>query len=79
MYVCLCSAVTDAAIARAARAAGGLDAEQLESHLESTLGVGACCGRCRGTALAIAEEARGCGRGCPNCPGEALLVIAEPA
>lgn len=78
MYVCLCSAVTDAAIARAARAAGTLDRDQLESHLETTLGVGSCCGRCRGTALAIAEEAQSCAGACVGCP-RPLLEIAEPA
>lgn len=78
MYVCICAAVTDTAIARAAREAGGMGRDELESHLETTLGVGGCCGRCRGTALDIAEEAMACTSGCAGCPG-ALLTIAEPA
>jgi bacterioferritin-associated ferredoxin len=56
MYVCICSAVTDGAIAQAARE-GAHTLEQLGGEL----GVGVCCGMCRETALEIvtAELARG--------------------
>lgn len=50
MYVCICSAVTDRAIAQAARS-GAHTLEQLGGEL----GVGVCCGMCRDTALEIVE------------------------
>lgn len=50
MYVCICHAVTD----REIRAAVARGATRLED-LTMTLGVGAGCGCCRGTAAALIE------------------------
>lgn len=48
MYVCICSAVTDRAIAQAAR-----DGAHTLEQLSGELGVGVCCGMCRDAALEI--------------------------
>ncbi len=45
MYVCICNSVTDRDIAKAVR-----NGARTLAHLESTLGVGTCCGRCRDKA-----------------------------
>ncbi len=60
MYVCICQAVTD----REILAAVARGATRLED-LTMTLGVGAGCGCCRGTAAALIEAR--------------LLQIEEPA
>jgi len=46
MYVCICNAVTEREIAHAVQEGG---AARLE-HLEETLLVGTCCGKCRDKA-----------------------------
>ncbi len=52
MYVCLCNAVTD----RDIRGAVALGARTL-ADLESSLGVGSCCGRCADCAQRLVGEA----------------------
>ena len=52
MYVCVCNAVTDSEI----RGAVALGAHSL-ADLESTLGVGTCCGRCQQLATALVGKA----------------------
>jgi bacterioferritin-associated ferredoxin len=61
MYVCICAAVTDREVRKAA-AAG---ADTLDK-LTMALGVGAGCGCCREAAQQVLVEA-GCGQGCA-CP-----------
>lgn len=55
MYVCICKAVTDKQIRRAA--AGGVDNLY---ELREQLGVAAGCGSCAQTAQSILDEARDC-------------------
>ncbi|HMV70552.1 MAG TPA: (2Fe-2S)-binding protein [Pseudomonadales bacterium] len=45
MYICICNSVTDRDIAKAVHSGA-----RTLAHLESTLGVGTCCGRCRDKA-----------------------------
>ncbi|MCB1630319.1 MAG: (2Fe-2S)-binding protein [Pseudomonadales bacterium] len=45
MYVCICNSVTDRDIAKAVH-----NGARTLAHLESTLGVGTRCGRCRNKA-----------------------------
>lgn len=67
MYVCICSAVTDRAIAEAARE-GCHTLEQLGGEL----GVGICCGMCRETVLEIVHtEIRRVSAGSDWSPHEA--------
>jgi bacterioferritin-associated ferredoxin len=54
MYVCLCNAITD----REIRGAVALGARTL-ADLESSLGVGTCCGRCVDCARRLVGEAAG--------------------
>ncbi len=51
MYVCICNAITDKQIRRAARKGASSLYE-----LSNELGVAAGCGSCAGTAEAILEE-----------------------
>ena len=60
MYVCICNAITDKQIRRAA-AAG---VESL-GELSETLGVASCCGSCAEEAESILNEAAG-GTGRPR-------------
>ena len=57
MYVCICNAVTDKEIRRAARA-GASDLWALQEQL----GVATNCGSCSQDALAIIEETAGASR-----------------
>lgn len=52
MYVCLCNAITD----REIRGAVALGARTL-ADLETSLGVGTCCGRCVDCAERLVGEA----------------------
>lgn len=52
MYVCVCNAVTDRQIRRAA-ARGATTVEDLGRELK----VATCCGRCRDCARGVLEEA----------------------
>ncbi|MBD3618703.1 MAG: bacterioferritin-associated ferredoxin [Chromatiales bacterium] len=52
MYVCVCNAVTDRQIRRAA-ARGATTVEDLSRELK----VATCCGRCRDCARGVLEEA----------------------
>ena len=65
MYVCICNAVTDRQIRKAA-------AEGVESlrELRAKLGVAACCGRCAPAARAVLND----GRGTSPVPATALPV-----
>lgn len=51
MYVCVCHAVTDRDIGHAV--ANGC---QSLRELRDQLGVGSCCGRCRGCAREVLED-----------------------
>ena len=53
MYVCICNAVTDREIADAV----GKGAVTM-AHLEDTLLVGTCCGKCRDKASECLERLR---------------------
>lgn len=53
MYVCICNAVTDSEIA----AAVGNGAATM-AHLEDTLLIGTCCGKCRDKASECLERFR---------------------
>ena len=52
MYVCICNAITDKQIRRAA--ATGVDSLR---ELSETLGVASCCGSCAEEAQSILNEA----------------------
>ncbi len=51
MYVCICQAITDRQIAKAAR-----DGAQTIDDLKDQLGVSSCCGSCQDQAEAILAE-----------------------
>ena len=51
MYVCVCNAVTDGEI----RSAVSLGLRSM-AELQSTLGVGTCCGRCTDCASSLIAE-----------------------
>lgn len=53
MYVCICNAVTDRDIRRAARAGASNLAD-----LKNSLGVATHCGRCASHACAVLRESR---------------------
>ena len=53
MYICLCNAITEHDI-RACAEGGGCTLRDLET----CLGVGTCCGRCRPAAKEILDEHR---------------------
>jgi bacterioferritin-associated ferredoxin len=53
MYVCICNAITDHEIAEAV-ANGAVSM----AHLEDSLGVGTCCGKCRDKAGECLERFR---------------------
>ena len=54
MYVCVCKAVTDHQIRRAAR-----DGVVTFRQLRMELGVSTCCGRCAPTARRVLDDALG--------------------
>lgn len=74
MVVCVCRAVSDGELRRAAR-----DGAPLEAVARST-GAGSDCGRCApSVARIVAEAGRGCHSGagaCPDCPSRGTHVPA---
>ena len=54
MYICICNAITDRDIAKAAE-----EGARSEDDLARNLGVGLGCGRCRSCAKSILVEAVG--------------------
>ncbi len=52
MYVCLCHAITEHQIRDCAATGAGLE------EIAADLGVGTCCGQCRGHAESVIAECR---------------------
>jgi bacterioferritin-associated ferredoxin len=72
MYICLCNAITDGDIVRAAEHGARSTAD-----LAQELGVGLGCGRCAPCASAVLAETLACIAG--NCGIRALAIDREPA
>ena len=69
MYICVCNAITDKQIRRAAKA--GVSSIQ---QLQAELGVATNCGSCSETAAEILREQRSGGLG-----GEPVVYVPSPA
>ena len=61
MYICLCNAITDRQIVRAAE-----EGARSDEDLANELGVGTGCGRCRSCAKALLVETVNRITGLPN-------------
>ena len=72
MYICLCNAITDRQIVRAAE-----EGARSDEDLAAQLGVGTGCGRCRSCAKALLVETVGRLGGCPG--GFTPAPKGEPA